>query len=103
MDNLVQNNNEMVFDNDAQVFVPKKGMGGPMGRGLYIVGERGPELVSMNGGSGYVYNNAQTNAIMGATPRFTGGPIGTSDTGSLTTASAVKFQNLGKKIRYSAS
>ena len=84
-----QQGNEMVFDNDAQVFVPKKGMGGPMGRGLYIVGERGPELVSMNGGSGYVYNNAQTNAIMGATPRFTGGPIGTSDTGSLTTASAV--------------
>ena len=81
--------NEMRYDSNQGIFVPMKGMGGPMNRGLYIVGERGPELVSMNGGSGFVYNNAQTNAIMGATPRFTGGPIGTADTGSLTTASAV--------------
>ena len=81
--------NEMRYDSNHGIFVPMKGMGGPMNRGLYIVGERGPELVSMNGGSGFVYNNAQTNAIMGATPRFTGGPIGTADTGSLTTASAV--------------
>jgi hypothetical protein len=49
-----------------------------VGNGLYLVGERGPELLAMNqGSSGYVYNNSQTRSLMGmATPRANGGPVG---------------------------
>lgn len=53
--------------------------GGPaMGGGLYMVGERGPELLAMDeGSSGYVYNNSDTRKLMSmATPRYNGGPVG---------------------------
>ena len=47
--------------------------------GLYLVGERGPELVSLPGGAN-VYNNAQTQSMTGNTYNITvQGRIGASD------------------------
>ena len=62
---------------DTSTTAPGKAAGGPVGKGLYLVGERGPELLKMNpGSSGYVYNNSQLTAM--ATPRYNGGPVGDS-------------------------
>ena len=62
------------FQDDVEE-VTGKAAGGPVGKGLYLVGERGPELLKMNpGSSGYVYNNSQLTAM--ATPRYNGGPVG---------------------------
>jgi hypothetical protein len=39
--------------------------GGPAGGGLYMVGERGPELLRLNQGSmGHVYNHGQTKSML---------------------------------------
>lgn len=54
--------------------------GGPTGGGLYLVGERGPELLKLNQGSmGHVYNHGQTKSMLAqgmAVPgRFGGGGV----------------------------
>ena len=69
---------EMLWNEELGRYVPMMAKGGPVGNGLYLVGERGPELLAMNqGSSGYVYNNSQTRSLMGmATPRANGGPVG---------------------------
>lgn len=45
--------------------VTGRAAGGPVGRGTYLVGEQGPELVTM-GGSGHVYNADETAAMLGS-------------------------------------
>lgn len=43
----------------------RRASGGPVSTGQsYIVGENGPELLTMGGGSGHVYNAGQTEAMM---------------------------------------
>tara|TARA_X000001382_G_scaffold81886_1_gene57682 strand:+ start:4618 stop:6726 length:2109 start_codon:yes stop_codon:yes gene_type:complete len=52
---------------------PKFG-GGSAGQGLYVVGERGPELLALEQGSmGHVYNNGQMKSMLGK--RENGGPV----------------------------
>jgi len=74
--------------------IPGVFSGGSVGNGLYIVGERGPELLQMDqGSSGYVYNNGQTKSLLNSgniadmiQPRFLGGAIGDgSNMGSMFT------------------
>ena len=48
--------------------------GGPTGGGMYLVGERGPELLRLSQGSmGHVYNHGQTKSMLRG--RFGGGPV----------------------------
>ena len=63
-----------------------------MGGGLYMVGERGPELLRMNpGSSGHVYSNAVSTAM--ATPRYAGGPVmGDLDIGSTASTATAETQ-----------
>jgi hypothetical protein len=39
--------------------------GGRIGSGFRLVGENGPELITMGSGGGYVHNNSETRAILG--------------------------------------
>lgn len=39
--------------------------GGRIGSGLRLVGENGPEVISMGSGGGYVHNNSETRAMLG--------------------------------------
>ena len=38
--------------------------GGPVGDGMYLVGEKGPELLSLRGTTGQVYSNAKTRTML---------------------------------------
>jgi hypothetical protein len=38
--------------------------GGRIGSGLRLVGETGPELISMGSGGGYVHNNSETQSML---------------------------------------
>ena len=69
-----------------------KASGGRVGGGLYMVGERGPELLRMDpGSSGHVYSNAVTTAM--ATPRYAGGPVmGDLDIGSTASTATAETQ-----------
>ena len=69
-----------------------KASGGRVGGGLYMVGERGPELLRMNpGSSGHVYSNAVSTAM--ATPRYAGGPVmGDMDIGSTASTTTAETQ-----------
>jgi hypothetical protein len=75
------------FNGEAQgadpnnLFSPKNNYGGgPTGQGLYLVGERGPELLALEQGSmGHVYNHGQTKSMLKnglkTGKRETGGPV----------------------------
>ena len=69
-----------------------KASGGRVGGGLYMVGERGPELLRMDPGStGHVYSNAVATAM--ATPRYAGGPVmGDLDIGSTASTATAETQ-----------
>lgn len=53
------------WDGSRWVAIPGRARGGPVTRGTYLVGEQGPELVTM-GGSGHVYNADETAAMLGS-------------------------------------
>ena len=88
---------EAIYDEASKRYVPKRESGGPVGGGLYMVGERGPELLAMDkGASGYVYNNSQTRALMGmATPRYSGGPVGKTQGGEYSGFERTAIKDLG--------
>ena len=74
-------------DNKNFSLFPKYG-GGNVGGGMYMVGERGPELLRLNQGSmGHVYNHGQTNSMLnqGIIGRFGGGGVNGGETNSMLT------------------
>lgn len=67
-------------DNENFSLIPQLAGGGSLGKGLYLVGERGPELLALEPGSmGHVYNNGQTKSMLKnglkTGKRQTGGPV----------------------------
>ena len=50
---------------ESQILSGARASGGPVGPGTWLVGEKGPELLNLDG-PGYVHNAAQTSALMGA-------------------------------------
>jgi len=98
--------NKYVLGSRTQFDLSEKASGGGVNNGMYMVGERGPELLSLNkGSSGYVYNNGQTRAMMGmAAPRYSGGPVTggykqfAGQVKSFGDSGSIEFDNMGNAV-----
>jgi hypothetical protein len=71
---LLNENNTDFGESDFVGQIKGSAGGGRIGSGFRLVGENGPELISMGSGGGYVHNNSETRRM-----------IGSADTGGNTT------------------